>query len=361
MAVDLTLVAIPAYFGTMAGERRLLRARATGAELDPAIYEQRDTVASLAMGLGSVVVPLVTGRLLRPLTPGRGKYGRALVGAALGATAVTTAADVLARQGSPAVRRLARHVARAGGVAAVVTGGLAVTTAWSAVSSADNLWRRTVVRDRGSGPGPAFAAVLGWDFLYYWNHRFAHESRFLWAIHSIHHSSERYNLSTALRQPVGDAFSVSVPYGLACLFGVRPEHVVRARAINLLYQYWIHTDAIRRTGPPEAVLNTPSHHRVHHGNNRRYLDRNHGSILIVWDKLFGTFQSEDEPVTYGLTTNIDTFDPRRIAAHEHVRMLRDVANSTNWRDRLSYVVRAPGWAPSVSAQRPAKPMMRWRF
>jgi sterol desaturase/sphingolipid hydroxylase (fatty acid hydroxylase superfamily) len=355
MSVDLTLVAIPAYFGTMAGERRLLRTRSRGAEPGPADYEQRDTLASLAMGLGSVVVPLVAGRALAPLTPGRGRYGRALVTAALGAAAATTAADVLARHGGPRLRRAARRVARTGGVVAVVAGGLALTTTWAAVSSAENLWRRTVLKDRGPGPGPALAAVLAWDFVYYWNHRFAHESRFLWAIHSIHHSSERYNLSTALRQPVGDALGVSVPYGLICLFGVRPEHVVRARAINLLYQYWIHTDAIRRMGPPEAVLNTPSHHRVHHGSNRRYLDRNHGSILIVWDRIFGTFQREDEPVTYGLTTNIDTFHPWRIAAHEHVRMFRDVADSTTWRERLSYVLRAPGWAPPVRRGQSASP------
>lgn len=350
MAVDLTLLATPAYFATMAGERRWLRARAAGGEPGPADYEKRDTLASLAMGLGSVIMPLVTERLLRPVTPGRGRYGKALVGAAVGAAAVTTAADVLARRGGPRLRRAARRVGRAGGVAAVAAGGVAVTTAWSAVTADKALWNHRLVRDLGGGLVPAAAAVLAWDFVYYWNHRFSHESRWLWAVHSIHHSSERYNLSTALRQPVGDAFGVSVPYGLVCLFGVRPEHVVRARAINLLYQYWIHTDVVRTIGPAEEVLNTPSHHRVHHGSNRRYLDRNHGSILIVWDRLFATFQREDEPVTYGLTKNIDTFNPGRIAAHEHAQMLRDVAGSTTWRERLSYVLRAPGWAPALPAR-----------
>jgi sterol desaturase/sphingolipid hydroxylase (fatty acid hydroxylase superfamily) len=349
MAVDLTLLATPAYFGTMAAERRVLRTRAAGGESGPADYEKRDTAANLAMGLGSVVMPLVTERLLRPLVPGRGKYGKTLVATALGTAVVTSAADVLARRGGPRLRRAARRIARVGGVTAVATGGLAVTTGWAAISSAEKLWGRRLLPDLGTGALPAVTAILGWDFLYYWNHRFAHESRFLWAIHSIHHSSERYNLSTALRQPVGDALGVSVPYGLLCLFGVRPEHVVRARAINLLYQYWIHTDAVRSVGPPEAVLNTPSHHRVHHGSNRRYLDRNHGSILIVWDRLFGTFQPEEEPVAYGLTRNIDTFNPGRIASHEHVLMLRDVAASTTWRDRLSYVLRGPGWAPAARA------------
>ena len=196
----------------------------------------------------------------------------------------------------------------------------------------------------GSGPWALALAVAGWDFIYYWNHRFMHESRYMWAIHVVHHSSEHYNLSTALRQPVADALGTSVPYGALCLFGISPELVATARGVNLLYQYWIHTETIDRLGPPEAVLNTPSHHRVHHGSNRQYLDRNHGSILIIWDRLFGTFEPEGEPVVYGLTKNIDTFNPGRIASHEYAEMLRDVAGSTSWRERLSFVVRGPGWA-----------------
>ena len=123
-----------------------------------------------------------------------------------------------------------------------------------------------------------------------------------------------------------------------------PRSIGSARSINLLYQYWIHTDAINRLGPVEGVLNTPSAHRVHHGSNGRYLDRNHGSILIVWDRLFGTFEEEDEPVVYGLTRNINTFRPSRIASHEHLEMSADVARARTWRDRISYVVRGPGWS-----------------
>jgi sterol desaturase/sphingolipid hydroxylase (fatty acid hydroxylase superfamily) len=126
--------------------------------------------------------------------------------------------------------------------------------------------------------------------------------------------------------------------------GLRPELIEQARSINLLYQYWIHTEVIRSIGPLESVLNTPSHHRVHHGSNRQYLDRNHGSILIVWDKLFGTFEPEDEPVRYGLTKNIHTFDPRRVATHEYRDIAADVMASTTWADRLGYVLRSPGWA-----------------
>jgi hypothetical protein len=188
------------------------------------------------------------------------------------------------------------------------------------------------------------AAIAGWDFIYYWNHRFMHEVRWLWAHHVVHHSSERYNLSTALRQPVADALGVYVPYGLLSRVGVRPGLVFQARGVNLLYQYWIHTDTIRSLGRGEEVLNTPSHHRVHHGSNRRYLDRNHGSILIVWDRLFGTFQREEEPVVYGLTRNIRTFDPVRVISHEFVDVLRDIAGAKNWRDRLGYALRGPGWS-----------------
>jgi sterol desaturase/sphingolipid hydroxylase (fatty acid hydroxylase superfamily) len=171
----------------------------------------------------------------------------------------------------------------------------------------------------------------------------------MWAIHVVHHSSERYNLSTALRQPVADVLGTFVPYSLLCLIGVRPEVIHVARGVNLLYQYWIHTDLVRSLGPAEQVLNTPSHHRVHHGSNRAYLDRNHGSILIVWDRLFGTFRRETEPVVYGLTTNIETFDPVTVATHEHRAILRDVASARSWRERLGFVVRRPGWSPgSVS-------------
>jgi sterol desaturase/sphingolipid hydroxylase (fatty acid hydroxylase superfamily) len=171
-----------------------------------------------------------------------------------------------------------------------------------------------------------------------------HEVRALWAIHVVHHSSERYNLSTALRQPVADVLGCFVPYGALCRLGIRPGLVAQARGVNLLYQFWIHTDAIRSLGPAEEVLNTPSHHRVHHGSNRRYLDRNHGSILIVWDRLFGTFQREEEPVVYGLTKNIGTYSPVAIATHEYRDIVRDVAGATSWRERLSFVLRGPGWA-----------------
>jgi sterol desaturase/sphingolipid hydroxylase (fatty acid hydroxylase superfamily) len=338
--VDLTVVATPGYFATMGAEYRYLKKRAERQGPSAADYERRDTIASLTMGVASLVAPLVMPKLLAPITPGKGKYGKALVATAAAAVAVTTIADVIARRRTA---RWARRVARVGGVTAVVAGGLAVTTTLASRLTADRMWKRRRTRDLDAGPLAVTGAVLAWDLIYYWNHRFMHESRYMWAIHVVHHSSERYNLSTALRQPVADAVGTFLPYSALCLVGFRPELVATARGVNLLYQYWIHTDTIRRLGPFERVLNTPSHHRVHHGSNPQYIDRNHGSILIVWDKLFGTFEPESETVVYGLTKNIETFDPGRIATHEHADMLRDVAHSTTWRDRLSYVLRGPGW------------------
>jgi sterol desaturase/sphingolipid hydroxylase (fatty acid hydroxylase superfamily) len=299
--VDLTVAAVPGYVATMRAEYLALRKRAELHGPTPADYERRDTIASLAMGVGSLLAPLVMPRLLKPITPGRGKYGKALIGVALGAIAATTIADVVARrnEGRPDRARRARWVAGTGGVAAVVTGGLVVTTTWASRLTPARMWNRRVGRDLGTGLPVVLGAILAWDFIYYWNHRFQHESRYMWAVHVVHHSSEHYNLSTALRQPVAESLGTFLPYGALCLFGFRPSVVETARGVNLLYQYWIHTDTIRSIGPAEEVLNTPSHHRVHHGSNRKYLDRNHGSILIVWDKLFGTFEPEGEPVVYG--------------------------------------------------------------
>jgi len=375
---DLTVVAVPFYFATMAVEHLWLRRRAATRGTSAGNYERRDTIASLSMGVGSLLAPMVMPRLLRPFAPGRGRLGKIVLGTAAAAAVATTAADIAVRRlgparassdppggpaDRPAVRRIpleaeertraveqvARRVASIGGVTAVVAGGVAVATVWAARTAPEHLWRRRLLPSLGNGPLALAAAVAGWDFIYYWNHRFMHQSRYMWAVHVVHHSSEHYNLSTALRQPVADALGTGLPYGALCLLGIPPELVKRARDINLLYQYWIHTETLGRLGPVEAMLNTPSHHRVHHGSNRRYLDRNHGSILIVWDKLFGTFEPEIDPVVYGLTQNIGTFNLSRIASHEYMDMLRDVAGSSGWSERLSFVLRGPGWAKAHRA------------
>ena len=162
------------------------------------------------------------------------------------------------------------------------------------------------------------------DFSYYWFHRCSHESRFFWASHVVHHSSTHYNLSTALRQTWVPMTYLPFWLWLPAL-GFAPWMVLLAQAWSLIYQFWIHTERIKRLPRPlEAVLNTPSHHRVHHGSNEVYLDRNYAGILIIWDKLFGTYEPEGERVRYGLTKNIGTFNPVRAAFHEYVAMWHDM-------------------------------------
>ena len=374
---DLTVLAVPFYFAAMGAEHLVLRRRAARQGPGSGDYEWRDTVASLSLGVGSLLAPLVVPKLLGPLTPGRGRYGRVLLVGAAGAAAVTSLADQVARRageaggGPPApgprgdgrptgrsarrrsVARWSRRVASVGALATVATAGVAVTTAWAALTTPERLWAHRRGTAVWAGPAAVAAAVLGWDFIYYWNHRFMHESRYMWALHVVHHSSQRYNLSTALRQPVADALGTFVPSGALCVLGAPPGLVATARGVNLLYQFWIHTETIGRLGPAERILNTPSLHRVHHGSNRQYLDRNHGSILIVWDRLFGTYEPEGDAVVYGLTTNVGSFDPLRIATHEYAAMLGDVARSTSWADRLSHVVRGPGWGTRSALAAPA--------
>jgi sterol desaturase/sphingolipid hydroxylase (fatty acid hydroxylase superfamily) len=191
-------------------------------------------------------------------------------------------------------------------------------------------------------------AMVAWDFLYYWNHRWMHEVRLFWANHVTHHSSERYNLSTALRQP-WSGYLMSWVFLPMPFVGLPARHIAKAGQLNLLYQYWIHTEAIDKLPAPfEAMLNTASHHRVHHGSNPQYLDKNYGGILIVWDKLFGTFEPEVRRVKYGLTKNVKTFNPVRIGYHEFVDIARDVRAARGWRDKLGFVFRRPGWQPAMA-------------
>lgn len=187
-------------------------------------------------------------------------------------------------------------------------------------------------------------AFFAEDFSYYWFHRTSHESRFFWASHVVHHSSQRYNLGTALRQTwtgsvTGWIFWLWTPFA-----GFHPVMIMSLQAFSLLYQFWIHTELIRSTGAAfEAVMNTPAHHRVHHGSNPQYIDRNHAGWLIIWDKLFGTFEPENEKVRYGLTTNIGTYNPVRIAFHEWFDIARDVLHAHSWRARWRYIFANPGW------------------
>ena len=157
---------------------------------------------------------------------------------------------------------------------------------------------------------------LAEDLAYYWSHRMNHEVRILWAGHVNHHSSQHYHLATALRQSWTQPYMMWIWWLPLPLFGFRPEWILFQQAVSLIYQFFIHTEQVHKLGPLEWVFNTPSHHRVHHAVNTRYLDRNHAGILIVWDRLFGTFveESEDDPPVYGITRNIATLDHSR--AHD---------------------------------------------
>jgi len=200
--------------------------------------------------------------------------------------------------------------------------------------------------DLGHGWVAWVVAILGIDFMYYWDHRAGHEIRLLWASHVVHHSSQRYNLSTALRQTWTGEYTFLFFLPVVAV-GVPVEIALAAWSVNLLYQFWIHTEAIDRMwGWFEWVFNTPSHHRVHHGSQSQYLDRNYGGILIVWDRLFRTFEPERERVVYGLTKNITTHNPFRVATHELVAWWRDVRSASSWRDRAGYTFRNPGWQPA---------------
>jgi sterol desaturase/sphingolipid hydroxylase (fatty acid hydroxylase superfamily) len=183
------------------------------------------------------------------------------------------------------------------------------------------------------------------DFVYYWNHRIAHESRLFWASHIVHHSSQKYNLSTALRQTWSGSFYTFIFWIPLVLIGFHPVMILVQMSISLLYQYWIHTELIYKMPKWfEAIFNTPSHHRVHHATNPQYLDRNHAGIFIIWDRLFKTFEPEVEKPVYGLTTNIDTYNPIKIAFHEWIAMGKDFFSSkTTFFNKLKYFIKPPGW------------------
>lgn len=205
---------------------------------------------------------------------------------------------------------------------------------------AERLWAHRLV-DLGTGALGWTVALLGWEFSFYWHHRWSHEVRILWASHVNHHSSLHYNLSTALRQE-WTPFTNLVLLPPWALLGVRPTMLVFAGGLNLIYQFFLHTEVVGKLPwPLEYVLNTPSHHRVHHASNGRYLDKNYGGVLIVFDRLFGTFAEEEEPCVYGLTTNITSKNPLVIASHEYVAIFRQVLRARSLGGALRVLTRMP--------------------
>ena len=193
------------------------------------------------------------------------------------------------------------------------------------------------------------------DLAYYWYHRVSHEVRVFWASHVVHHSSTHYNLSTALRQSWVPMTQLPF-WALLALLGFPPWMIFLQQSVSLIYQFGLHTEKIDRLPRPvEYVMNTPSHHRVHHGANEQYLDRNYGGILIIWDRIFGTFIPEEERVVYGLTKNIETHHPVRVAFHEYGALWSDVRGAHTWRDRFGHMLHGPGWTPGPPAPPAADP------
>jgi len=185
------------------------------------------------------------------------------------------------------------------------------------------------------------ALVFADDFAFYWMHRLSHEVRLLWATHVVHHSSQRYHLATALRQS-WSAPIIETPFWLPLAFvGFHPHMILLQMSLNLIYQYWVHTETIGRLGFLEYVMNTPSHHRVHHGSNPQYIDKNYGGIFIFWDRLFGTFEPEVEKVRYGLTKNLTTHNWLKIQIQEFADILRDVVRYVTWKEKLRRVFASP--------------------
>ena len=217
--------------------------------------------------------------------------------------------------------------------------------------------------DLGTGPLVFVLAFFLEDLTYYWAHRLGHERRYFWASHIVHHSSQHYNLSTALRQTwTGNLAGGFIFWMPMAFIGIHPAIIAFFGGLSLVYQYWIHTEAIDKMPKWfEAVMNTPSHHRVHHATNPEYLDRNYAGVLIIWDKIFGTFIEEnpENKPKYGIVTNLATFNPFRIAYHEWFGIFKDLETAKNPREALGYLFGPPGWTPDNSRKTTAVIKAEW--
>ncbi|GAA6137596.1 sterol desaturase family protein [Arenicella sp. 4NH20-0111] len=190
-------------------------------------------------------------------------------------------------------------------------------------------------------------AFVLYDFCYYWNHRMGHEINFLWASHVVHHSSEEYNLTTALRQ-TGTGFFGVIFYLPLAILGFDPVIILSVGALNLVYQFWVHTRHIGKLGFLEKIFVTPSNHRAHHAQNSVYIDRNYGGVFILWDRLFGSFQEEldSHPVIFGITGAVKSWNPLWINAQVYASLLHDAWHTKRWQDKLTIWFRRTGWRPA---------------
>ncbi len=188
------------------------------------------------------------------------------------------------------------------------------------------------------------AVIILQDFAYYWLHRVDHHVRFFWAVHVNHHSSTHFNFTTAIRSSLLQPLYRFVYYIPLALIGFHPVQIMIAFTICNMWGFFIHTEAIGKLGWLDSVFATPSNHRVHHASNPKYLDKNLGMFLIIWDRMFGTYQKEEEPVVYGLTKNIDNDNLNTIIFHEWKSIREDITQPISWKHKLMYLFGQPGWS-----------------
>ena len=214
------------------------------------------------------------------------------------------------------------------------------------IETHNSLWRMD-----GNSPLVWIFAFVVYDFFYYWFHRMSHERQIFWASHVAHHQSEDYNLSTALRQTGTGAFVTWIFYIPVFLIGVPSYVFVSVASINLIYQFWVHSEHIPKLGWYEKFFVTASNHRVHHAQNENYIDKNYGGVFIIWDRMFGTYQEEDDAVTpiYGIRSKIDTFNPIWANLHIYVKMFKDIWYAQSLKEKFFVPFARTGWQPSASS------------
>ncbi len=197
------------------------------------------------------------------------------------------------------------------------------------------------------GVGIWLFALLAYDFSYYWFHRISHEVNLFWAAHVVHHQSEDYNLGTALRQSGSGLFGF-IFYVPWLYIGIPPEILLASAALNLVYQFWVHTQHVPKLGPLEYIFVTASNHRVHHAQNELYIDRNYGGIFIIWDRMFGSFQAElaNEPCIYGIRKSLKSYNPLWANVHVYWSVFLDSLHATRWQDKIMVWFHGPGWRPA---------------
>jgi len=235
--------------------------------------------------------------------------------------------------------------------------------AWGAILARFTVFELPTSAFDASASGLALwlAALIGWDFCYYWAHRAGHEITLFWAAHAVHHQSEEYNLSTALRQSSTTFLTSWLFYLPLIVLGFPVEILIAVNSINLIYQFWVHTQLVGKLGPLELFMVTPSNHRVHHAQNDIYIDRNYGGMFIVWDRLFGTFQEELDDVApiYGVRRPLHSWNPVWANVKVYADVARDAWRTARWRDKIGIWFSRTGWRPNDVVSRwpaPIRPL-----